>query len=72
MHFIIKLISLLSMSVYAYRFIQNQIIKFSKVVTINLRNNITIELALGYLIPNYSCHFRVRKPNLKNYILSKI
>lgn len=71
MHFIIRLISLLSMNIYAYRFIQNQLFKFSKIVTIDLRNNIKMKLVLGDLIPNYIYHFRIWEPNLTNYILSK-
>ena len=71
MHFLIRLISLLSMNIYAYRFIQNQLFKFSKIVTIDLRNNIKMKLVLGDLIPNYIYHFRIWEPNLTNYILSK-
>ena len=72
MHKIIRLLSLITTSIYKFRVIQNLLFKYSSVETTILNYNIKLKLVTGDLISNYLYHFRTWEPCISNYVMSQI
>jgi FkbM family methyltransferase len=71
-HRIVRLLSVISKRIYAFRFVQNQLFKSRSRETVEVNHGFKLNLTTGDLISNYIYHFKTWEPCITKYVMSAI